>query len=73
MVNYHILYCFTVYSCENANPEATKIEKKKNQFRILCIAGYRDHTIYARSMEFCFYDEYILSWKITDLLKKNET
>jgi hypothetical protein len=44
MVHSHISYCINVYSCANITTLNKLILKQKEAIRIVCNAGYRDHT-----------------------------
>jgi hypothetical protein len=44
MVHSHISYCINVYSCANITTLNRLVLKQKEAIRIICNAGYRDHT-----------------------------
>jgi hypothetical protein len=44
MVHSHINYCINIYSCANATSLNRLKLKQKEAIRIVCNAGYRDHT-----------------------------
>jgi hypothetical protein len=44
MVHSHIVYCLNVFSCANITTISPLKLKQKEAIRIVCNAGYRDHT-----------------------------
>jgi hypothetical protein len=44
MVHSHIVYCINVFSCANITTLSPLKIKQKEAIRIVCNAGYRDHT-----------------------------
>ncbi len=45
MVHSHIAYCINIYCCDNTTTLNKLVLKQKEAIRIVCNAGYRDHTI----------------------------
>jgi hypothetical protein len=45
MVHSHLSYCINIYSCANTTNLQKLRVKQKEAIRIICNAGYRDHTI----------------------------
>jgi hypothetical protein len=45
MVHLHLSYCINIYSCANTTNLQKLRVKQKEAIRIICNAGYRDHTI----------------------------
>ncbi len=45
MVHSHLSYCINIYSCANTTNLQKLPVKQKQAIRIICNAGYRDHTI----------------------------
>ncbi len=44
MVHSHLTYCLIVYSCANVTSLNKLIVEQKEAIRIICHAGYREHT-----------------------------
>jgi hypothetical protein len=44
MEHSHLVYCINIYSCANATSLNKLKKKQKEAIRIICKAGYRDHT-----------------------------
>jgi hypothetical protein len=44
MIHSHLVYCLTVYSCANKTSLNKLKLKQKEAIRVICNAGYRDHT-----------------------------
>ena len=60
MIHSHLVYCMTVYSCANKTSLNKLKLKQKEAIRVICNAGYRDHTVpLFKSLKILPFDELV--------------